>query len=148
TANTLARWLGPAARQYGDPETLFDVKTQRTGVGYSDKVTERANKANDYNNHRVQGQGVLNGVIFHTEHGVFFQLGIDHEGIKPRFGTVRRPLVAPRELPRWIDGAGRILPAILLTSKITWEGSDFANVADEGIRELNRSLARILKTIL
>jgi hypothetical protein len=101
TASTLARWLGTAARPYGDPETLFDAKTQKYGIGYSDKVTERANKATQFNELRGSGKGVINGVIFHTENGVFFQLGIDHAGTTPQFGTVRRPIVAPNALPQW-----------------------------------------------
>src|SRR6266536_1498548 len=78
TASTLARWLGTHAAKYGNPETLFDAKTQKKGVGYSDKVAERASKASDFLEKRESGSEVINGVIFHTRHGVFFQHGIDH----------------------------------------------------------------------
>jgi hypothetical protein len=47
-ASTLSRWLGNGASKYGNPETLFDAKTERKGVGYSEKVHERASKATDY----------------------------------------------------------------------------------------------------
>jgi hypothetical protein len=148
TASTLARWLGELARQYGNPETLFDAKTQEDGVGYSEKVTERANKATQFNELRDSGKTVVNGVVFHARKGVFFQLGIDHESTTPQFGTHRRPIIAPDALPEWIDGAGGILPAVLLTSKITWDGSDFVGLAKEGIQEVNRALTKILKTVL
>jgi hypothetical protein len=148
TANTLARWLREKARLYGDPDTLFDAKTQKHGVGYSDKVTERANKATQFNELRGSGSGVINGVVFHTSQGVFFQLGIDYKGTTPQFGTERRPIIGPDELSRWIDGAGGILPAVVLTSQMTWGGSAFVNLGPEGIREVNRTLRQILKTII
>ena len=148
TANTLARWLGKAARAYGAIEVLFDAKTQKAGVGYSDKVTERANKATQFHELRESGQGVINGVVFHTPNGVFFQLGMDAASSTPQFGTERRPIVAPNELPPRIDGTGSILPAILLTSKIIWDGSDFANLEPEGIREVNRTLRQIFQTLI
>jgi hypothetical protein len=102
TASTLARWLGTTAAKYGNPETLFDAKTQQQGIGYSEKVPERASKATDYLDRREAG-GVINGVIFHTRHGVFFQLGMDHESTTPQFGKRKRPIVGPEALPRRID---------------------------------------------
>ena len=93
TASTLARWLGKGAVKYGNPETLFDAKTQQRGIGYSEKVLERANKGTDYLERRAAG-GVINGVIFHTRHGVFFQLGIDHASTNP---TVREAQAADRQ---------------------------------------------------
>jgi len=105
TASTLTRWLGKGASKYGNPEILFDAKTQRKGVGYSEKVPERASKATDYLERRKAG-GVINGVVFHTRHGVFFQLGIDHESTTPQFGKRKRPIVGHEALPRLIDGNG------------------------------------------
>jgi hypothetical protein len=112
TASTLARWLGARARRYRNPETLFDAKTQKDGIGYSDKVTEWANKATQFNELRATGKGVINGVVFHTPKGVFFQLGIDHHGTTPRFGTDKRPIIAPETLPQWIDGNGGFCPRL------------------------------------
>jgi hypothetical protein len=148
TVNTLARWLGPAARQYGDPEILLDVKTQKEGIGYSEKTTERANKASDYLDRRLAGRAVLNGVVFHTTYGMFFQLGLDHEGTKPQFGSAKRPIVGPKDLAAAVDGEGGILPAVMLTSIITWNGADFDHLGVEGIQEANRNLTKILRTIL
>jgi hypothetical protein len=107
TASTLARWLGQGAAKYGNPATLFDVKTQQRGIGYSEKVPERASKAADYLDKRESG-GVLNGVLFHTRHGVYFQLGMDHESTRPQFGKGKRPIVGPEALPQLIDGGGGI----------------------------------------
>lgn len=147
TASTLARWLGKGAARYGNPETRFDAKTQRKGVGYSEKIPERASKATDYLDRRESG-GVLNGVIFHTPHGTFFQLGMDHESTTPQFGKRKRPIVAPTALPGLIDGEGGILPAVLLSSKLKWNGNGFDGLDEFAVREVNRKLARILKTVL
>jgi hypothetical protein len=148
TANTLARWLDKGARQYGNPDTLFDAKTQEDGIGYSDKVIERANKATQYGDLRERGKKVINGVVFHTTSGVFFQLGIDHGSTRPQFGTGQRPIVLPAALTGWIDGEGGILPAVLLSSTITWEESSFAGLEKEGIQEVNRTLTKILTSEL
>jgi hypothetical protein len=148
TANTLARWLGKRARQYGNPGTLFDAKTQQDGIGYSDKVIERANKATQFNELRERGKKVVNGVVFHTTSGAFFQLGIDHQSTRPRFGTSQRPIVLPAALAGWIDGGGGILPGVLLSSTITWDGSGFDGLEKEGIQEVDRTLTKILKDVL
>jgi hypothetical protein len=147
TASTLARWLGQGAARYGNPETLFDAKTQQKGIGYSEKVPERASKATDYLDRREAG-GVINGVSFHTRHGGFFQLGIDHESTTPQFGKRKRPIVGPEALPRLIDGEGGILPAILLSSKIKWNGDGFDGLVELAVQEVNRKLAGTLKTVL
>jgi hypothetical protein len=147
TASTLARWLGTSAARYGNPETLFDAKTQQKGIGYSEKVPERASKAADYLDRRETG-GVINGVIFHTRHGVFFQLGIDHESTTPQFGRRKRPIASPEALPKLIDGAGGILPAVLLSSIIKWDGEGFDGLDESSVREVNRKLAKALKTVL
>jgi len=147
TIGMLARWLGEGAAKYGNPKVLFDAKTQRTGVGYSEKIPERASKAADYLERRETG-GVINGVIFHTRHGTFFQLGIDHESTTPQFGKRKRPIVRPGELPRLIDGEGGILPAVLLSSKIRWNEDGFDGLDEFAIEEVNRKLARVLKTVL
>src|SRR3984957_529001 len=147
TASTLTRWLGKGASKYGNPEILFDAKTQRKGVGYSEKVSERASKATDYLERRKAG-GVINGVVFHTRHGVFFQLGIDHESTTPQFGKRKRPIVGHEALPRLIDGNGGILPAILLSSKIQWSGGGFDGLEEVAVQEVKRNLRKILKTVL
>jgi len=98
TAKILSGWLGEAARPTGDADTLFDAKTQKDAAGSSDKATERANKAAQFNEWRASGKEVMNGVIFHTKQGVFFQPGIDHGATTPRFRTARRPIIAPQAL--------------------------------------------------
>jgi hypothetical protein len=147
TASTLARWLGKDAAKYGNPETLFDAKTQQKGIGYSEKVPERASKATDYLDRREAG-GVINGVIFHTQHGVFFQLGIDHESTTPQFGKRKRPIVGHEALPRLIDGKGGILPAVVLSSIIKWNGDGFDGLEEAAVEEVIRMLAGILETVL
>ena len=147
TASTLARWLGKDAARYGNPEILFDAKTQQKGIGYSEKVPERASKGTEFLDRREAG-GVINGVIFHTQHGVFFQLGIDHESTTPQFGKRKRPIARPEALPRLIDGEGGILPAILLSSKMKWNGDGFDGLDEMAVREVNRKLRNILKTVL
>jgi hypothetical protein len=121
----ITRATGNNHKKYGNPETLFDAKTQRKGGGYSDKVPERASTATDYLERRQAG-AVINGVLFHARHGAFFQLGMDHESTTPRFGKRKRPIVAPAALPRLIDGEGGVLPAILLSSTIKWNGVGFS----------------------
>jgi hypothetical protein len=148
TATILTRWLGKAARPSRDADTLLDAKMQKDGVGSSDKVTERANQATQFNEWRASGTGVRNRVIFHTQQGVFFQPGIDHEATTPPFGTARRPIIAPLALPPWVDGTGGLLPAVGLTSTRTWQGSDFANLALDGIQHVHRTLRPILKTVI
>ncbi len=147
TASTLTRWLGKGASEYGNPAILFDAKTQRTGVGYSEKVHERASKATDFLDRREAG-GVINGVVFHTRHGSFFQLGIDHESTTPQFGKRKRLIVEHVALPRLIDGEGGILPAILLSSNIKWNGDAFDGLEKLAVQEVNRRLVEVLKTVL
>src|SRR5437899_2934273 len=60
----------------------------------------------------------------------------------------RRPIILPEALARLIDGGGGILPGILLSSRITWDGSDFASLEKEGIQEVNRTVTKILKSVL
>jgi hypothetical protein len=147
TASTLVRWMGRGAAKYGNPETLFDAKTHQKGIGYSEKVPERASKATDYLQRREAG-GLINGVIFHTQQGVFFQLGIDHESTTPQFGKRKRPIVGHEALPQFIDGAGGILPAILLSSTIKWNGDGFDGLDEAAVQEVNRKLAEILEVVL
>jgi hypothetical protein len=110
-------------------------------------VPERASKATQYLERRGGG-GVINGVIFHTRHGTFFQLGIDCESTTPQFGRRKRPIVTPAELPRLVDGEGGVLPAILLSSRIKWNGDGFDGLEKLAVEEVNRKLARILRTLL
>src|SRR5262249_17637261 len=64
------------------------------------------------------------------------------------FGRRKRPIIGPEALPRRIDGDGGILPAILLSSTITWNGDRFDGLDGVAIQEVNRKLVRILKTVL
>jgi hypothetical protein len=147
TAGTLMRWLGRKALEYDNPQTHFDAKTKRKGIGYSEKVPEWASKATDLLDRR-RSDSVINGVIFHTPHGAFFQLGMDHESTTPRFGKRKRRIAGIKALPHYIDGEGGILPAVLLSSRITWNGDGFEGLDTLAVEEVNRRLARILKTIL
>jgi len=147
TASTLARWLGKGAVNYGNPETLFDAKTRKSGIGYSEKVPERASKATDYLE-RCETGAAINGVIFHTPHGVFFQLGMDHESTTPQFRQRKRPVVRPDALPRFIDGVGGIVPAVLLSSRMKWNGDGFDGLDEVAVQQVNWTLAVILRTVL
>ncbi len=80
--------------------------------------------------------------------GGFFQLGIDHESTTPQFGKRKRPILVPEALPRLIDGEGGILPAILLSSKIQWNGDGFDELEEVAVQEVKRTLRMILKTVL
>jgi hypothetical protein len=66
----------------------------------------------------------------------------------PQFGKRKRLIVAPAALPGLIDGEGGVLPAVLLSSKLEWNGHGFDGLDEPVVREVNHKLARILKTVL
>jgi hypothetical protein len=47
-----------------------------------------------------------------------------------------------------IDGQGGILPAVLLSSNLKWNGEGFDGLDESAVREVNRRLGKVLATVL
>jgi len=73
---------------------------------------------------------------------------MDHESTTPQFRQRKRPVVRPDALPRFIDGVGGIVPAVLLSSRMKWNGDGFDGLDEVAVQQVNWTLAVILRTVL
>jgi hypothetical protein len=130
----------------GNADVLVDAKHSERIAGYSEKADSKISKIDEWEKRRR----LPAYVALVPGRGLYLHVGIDPAS-RPTFiggkgGQAKRGLVRPVELAHYIDGSGKPLPFVELSTRLKGR-EDLARITPDEIARIRSGLNRTLSGI-